>query len=204
MYEPDSGTITVDGVALADIEVSGWRARTAATFQDFARYELRTGHVVGVGDLPHLDDDEAVHAALERAGASHLVATLDDGLDTLLGRSFDGGRELSGGQWQNLALARGRMRQDPLLLILDEPTASLDAPTEHALFERYLAATSEVRRRTGAITIIVSHRFSTVRKADLILVLDEGHIIEQGSHDELIAAQGFYAELFSLQASGYR
>jgi len=157
--------------------------------------------VVGVGDLPRLDDDEAVLGALARAGAGHLVEALDAGLDTMLGRSFDGGRELSGGQWQNLALGRGRMRDDPLLLVLDEPTASLDAPTEHALFERYLVATADARARSGAITMIVSHRFSTVRRADLIVVLDGGRIVD---HEALMAAGGLYAELFTLQASAYR
>jgi ATP-binding cassette subfamily B protein len=160
--------------------------------------------VVGIGDLPRHDDDDAVSVALERAGGEQLVATLDDGLDTLVGRSFDGGRDLSGGQWQSLALGRGRMRDNPLLLILDEPTASLDAPTEHALFERYLAATRDTRERSGAITMIVSHRFSTVRRADLILVLNDGRIVEHGSHADLLAAGGLYAELFTLQARAYR
>jgi len=204
MYEPDSGEIRIDGVALHDLSVDAWRARTTATFQDFARYELRAGHVVGIGDLPRHEDDALVLDALTRAGADHLLDSLDEGLDTLLGKSFEGGRELSGGQWQNLALGRGRMRDDPLLLVLDEPTASLDAPTEHALFERYLTATSEARARSGAITMIVSHRFSTVRRADLILVLDGGHIVEHGSHEELLASGGLYAELFDLQASAYR
>jgi len=204
MYEPDTGAILIDGVPLAELSVEPWRVRTTATFQDFARYELRAGHVVGIGDLPRFEDDEVVLDALTRAGADHLLDALDEGLDTLLGKSFDGGRELSGGQWQNLALGRGRMREDPLLLVLDEPTASLDAPTEHALFERYLAATSEARARSGAITMIVSHRFSTVRRADLILVLNEGRIVEHGSHEQLIAARGLYAELFDLQASAYR
>jgi len=204
MYEPGSGAITVDGARLDGLDIHAWRERTTATFQDFARYELRAGHTVGIGHLPNHDDDAMVLAALDRAGAAHVVDALDDGLGTLLGRSFDGGRELSGGQWQNLALGRGQMRVDPLLLVLDEPTASLDAPTEHALFEHYLTATAEVRQRSGAITIIVSHRFSTVRRADLIVVLDHGRIAEQGSHDELLAAGGLYAELFTLQASAYR
>jgi ATP-binding cassette subfamily B protein len=204
MYEPDQGTITVGGIPLCELDVEAWRTRTVASFQDFARYELRAGHVVGLGDLPRLDDDGAVLTALERAGARHLVGALSQGLDTLVGKSFDGGRDLSGGQWQNLALARGRMRDDPLLLVLDEPTANLDAPTEHAVFEQYLSATSDARQRSGAITVIASHRFSTVRRADRILVLDGGRNHEYGSHDELLAADGLYAELFRLQASAYQ
>jgi ATP-binding cassette subfamily B protein len=204
MYEPGSGSITIDGTPLSELEPIEWRTRTAATFQDFVRYELHARRTVGVGDLPNIDDIPAVREALERAGAAHVVAALDEGLDTQLGRSFDGGRELSGGQWQSLALARGRMRPYPLLLILDEPTASLDAPSEAALFERFLSTTAELRRQAGTITLIVSHRFSTVRQAGLILVLHEGRITEHGTHDQLLRSGGLYAELFGLQASGYQ
>jgi ATP-binding cassette subfamily B protein len=132
------------------------------------------------------------------------MTSLDMGGMTQLGRSFAGGRELSGGQWQKLALGRGMMRDLPLVLILDEPTASLDAETEHQLFERYTQAARRTRAETGAITILVSHRFSTVRSADLIVVLDEGRVTEAGSHAELMAKDGLYAELFNLQARAYR
>jgi ATP-binding cassette subfamily B protein len=131
------------------------------------------------------------------------VTQLADGLDTQLGRQFDG-VELSVGQWPKVALARAMVRDQPLLLVLDEPTASLDAPTEHALFERFASAARALANATGGVTVLVSHRFSTVRMADLIIVLADGRIIERGSHDELIGADGLYAELYRLQARAYR
>jgi ATP-binding cassette subfamily B protein len=204
MYEPTSGTIRIDDDELSRFEIDEWRGSCTATFQDFARFELRAGSTVGLGDLPQLDDDAAARSAIERSGGAELLSSLDEGLDTLLGRSFEGGRELSGGQWQKLAVARGRMRARPLLLVLDEPTASLDVQTEQALFEHYVQAAHEAGTSDGAITIIVSHRFSTVRMADLVVVIADGGIREFGSHDELIAANGLYAELFSLQARAYR
>jgi len=136
--------------------------------------------------------------------ATSLVDELPSGLGTLVGRSFEGGVELSGGQWQKLALGRAMMRPHPLVLLLDEPTAALDAPTEHALFERYAGAARRAAGETGAITLLVSHRFSTVRMADLILVVDGQTIREAGTHAELIARQGLYAELYELQARAYR
>src|SRR5690606_28481713 len=139
----------------------------------------------GVGDLSRLDDEDAIAAALRRAGAGDVVSSLPDGARTPLGRSFEDGVELSGGQWQKLALGRAMMRESPLLLVLDEPTASLDATTEHALFERYAQAAREVGRATGAITVLVSHRFSTVKMADLVVVMDSGRLVEAGSHEEL-------------------
>jgi ATP-binding cassette, subfamily B, bacterial len=203
MYRPTSGEVLLDGVPLASVELSGWREHTAATFQDFVRFELLAGETVGLGDLPRLDDEAAIAVALRRADAEAVAGELPAGIDTRLGRSFSGGQELSGGQWQRLALARGMMRDMPLLLVLDEPTASLDALTEAALFERYLAARKE-GIGTGAITLLVSHRFSTVRMADLIVVLDQGRIAASGDHDSLIAAGGLYAELYELQARAYR
>ena len=203
MYQPTAGQVLLDGVPLADLDLAAWRERTAATFQDFVRFELLAGEAVGVGDLPRMSEPAALASALERADAASVVASLPDGLDTRLGRSFTGGQEPSGGQWQRLALARGMMRDLPLLLILDEPTASLDAITEAALFERYLSA-RELARRSGAITLLVSHRFSTVRMADLIVVLDQGRIVASGDHASLIRAGGLYAELYELQARAYR
>lgn len=203
-YEPTAGTVTVDGVDLSTIDVVRWRERLSGGFQDFAKLELLARETVGVGDLPFLDDDAVVLGALERASATSVVDTLPGGLEGQLGRSFEGGAELSGGQWQKLALGRAMMRPDPLLLVLDEPTAALDADTEHALFERYAGAARRAAGVNGAITVLVSHRFSTVRMADLILVVDGGRIVEAGSHAELVSAGGLYAELYELQARSYR
>ncbi len=203
-YEPTEGSITVDGVDLSEVPVDQWRRRLAAGFQDYARLELRARENVGVGDLPLLDDVPAVTAALQRASADDVAATLPEGLETQLGKAFDDGVELSGGQWQKLALGRAMMRTNPLLLVLDEPTASLDPQTEHALFERYAGAARRAAGETGAITVLVSHRFSTVRMADLIVVVDGGTVTEVGSHTQLLAREGLYAELFELQARAYR
>jgi ATP-binding cassette subfamily B protein len=203
LYEPTDGRIVADGIDLGRVAVEAWRARTSAGFQDFARFELLARENVGVGSLPHLDDPVAVCAALDRAEAADVIAGLPAGLETQLGPSFEAGAELSGGQWQKLALGRAMMRPAPLLLILDEPTAALDAQTEHALFERYAGAARE-QAANGAITILVSHRFSTVRMADLIVVVADGRITEVGSHEQLTAAGGLYAELYALQASAYR
>ncbi len=201
LYEPSSGAIYVDGVPLARMPAGAWRERLAGAFQDFFRFELRARHSVGVGDVPRLDDDPAVTAAMERAGADDVVRQLAAGLDTQLGPTWPQGVEVSFGQWQKIALARGFMRDEPLLLVLDEPTAALDAETEHALFERYAAAAQE---GDGRITILVSHRFSTVRMADLIVVLDGARVVEVGTHDDLMAAGGQYADLYGIQAAAYR
>jgi ATP-binding cassette subfamily B protein len=203
MYEPTTGEILVDDVPLARLSAAGWRGRLAGAFQDFFRFEFRAGHTVGLGDHPRMDDAAAVGAAIERAGAADVLARLPAGLDTQLGPTWPNGAELSFGQWQKLALARGFMRDQPLLLILDEPTAALDAETEHALFERYAAA-ARGADQSGRITILVSHRFSTVRMADLIAVLDGARLVEMGTHDELMAKGGQYAELYSIQAAAYR
>lgn len=204
MYHPTSGTISVDGTDLRRFEPDAWLRRCAAGFQDFVNFELVARETVGVGDLPRISDDTAVLAALERASASDAMDSLPRGLDSQLGRRFDDGSDLSTGQWQKLALGRGMMREAPVLLVLDEPTAALDPMTEHALFERFTDATKRMAEMRGSVTILVSHRFSTVRMADLIVVLDDGKIAERGAHDELIAAEGLYAELYEIQASAYR
>ncbi len=207
MYQPDKGRIVIDGVDLARIRADDWRLRIAGAFQDFFRFEFRARHSVGVGDVPRLENQTAVVAAVERAGAGDVVERLTEGLETQLGPTWPQGVEVSFGQWQKLALARGFMRDRPLLLVLDEPTAALDAETEHALFERY-AAVARGGRQDGAadgrITILVSHRFSTVRMADLIVVLDGSRVVEVGTHEALMAKRGQYAELYGIQAASYR
>ena len=203
-YEPTEGAVTVDGVDLARIAPERWRAQVAAGFQDFVRFEVIARESVGVGDLAAIEDRRAVAAAVGRAAAGDVIETLPDGLDALLGVSHASGVELSGGQWQKIALARAMMRERPLLLILDEPTSALDAHAEHELFERYAASARAVARATGAIAVFVSHRFSTVRMADLIVVVDDGRIAERGTHDDLVAQRGIYADLFALQAAAYR
>jgi ATP-binding cassette subfamily B protein len=205
MYEPASGSILVDDTPLARVSAGEWRERLAGAFQDFFRFEFRAGHTVGLGDVPRLDDEHAVVAAVDRAGAGDVVARLTSGLDTQLGPTWPHGVELSFGQWQKLALARGFMRDQLLMLILDEPTAALDAETEHALFERYAAAARDTgESNSGRITILVSHRFSTVRMADLIVVLNGARLVEVGTHDELMANRSQYSELYNIQAAAYR
>jgi ATP-binding cassette subfamily B protein len=214
LYEPTSGRILVDNGELARMSADEWRTRLAGAFQDFFRFEFRARHTVGVGDVPRLDDEPAVVTAVGRAGADDVVGRLTGGLETQLGPTWPQGVEVSFGQWQKLALARGFMRDHPLLLVLDEPTAALDAETEHALFERYAAAARGSRKGSatadgaagddGRITILVSHRFSTVRMADLIVVLDGARVAEVGRHDELMARGGAYAQLYGIQAAAYR
>jgi ATP-binding cassette, subfamily B, bacterial len=201
LYQPDEGRILVDDIDLARIRADAWRERIAGAFQDFFRFEFRARH----------DDEPAVVTAVDRAGADDVIAKLSAGLETQLGPTWPAGVEVSFGQWQKLALARGFMRDHPLLLVLDEPTAALDAETEHALFERYAAAARKGKRNGGSngdtdgrITILVSHRFSTVRMADQIVVLDGARVAEVGTHEALMAKGGQYAELYGIQASAYR
>jgi ATP-binding cassette, subfamily B, bacterial len=218
-YEPTAGAIYADDQPLARLPADRWRERLAGAFQDFFRFEFLARQTVGLGDVPRLDDERAAAVAVERAGAVDDMVRLPAGLQTQLGSTWPDGVDLSFGQWQKLALARGFMRDDPLLLVLDEPTAALDAETEHALFERYAAASRDRSGRVyqesgdvgfgaaasnGRITILVSHRFSTVRMADLIVVLDGARVAEVGTHDELVARGGQYAELYGLQAAAYR
>ncbi|HEY8472172.1 MAG TPA: ABC transporter ATP-binding protein [Natronosporangium sp.] len=202
-YQPDHGEILVDGVALSRFQPGQWRRRLSAAFQDYARFEFLARETVGVADLPRIDDRAAVRTALARAGAAAVPDALPHGLESQLGAGWDGGVDLSGGQWQKLALGRGLLRDDPLLVVFDEPTAALDAQTEHALFERFAAA-ARAGSRHGTITLLVSHRFSTVRMADLIVVLDGGKVREVGDHAQLMATGGLYAELYQLQSRAYQ
>ncbi len=202
-YEPESGLIKVDGKDLSSLDLTAWRQRISVALQDFQQFEFLVRESVGVGDLPLIEDSGAVGDALERAGSENLSRSLPMGLETQLGKSWPGGIEPSGGQWQRLALGRAFMRRQPLLVVFDEPTAAIDAPTEHSLFERFAAA-ARSPARAGAVTLIVSHRFSTVRMADLILVMDRGKILEQGSHAELMKLGGLYASMYGLQARAYR
>jgi ATP-binding cassette subfamily B protein len=203
MYDPTSGSIRVDGTPLSRMPAHEWRARLAGAFQDFVRFEFTAQQSVGLGDEPRMELQPVVAAAVGRAGATDVVDRLPAGLATQLGPTWPGGVDVSFGQWQKLALARGFMREQPLLLVLDEPTAALDAETEHALFQRYAAAAREPDA-SGRITVLVSHRFSTVRMADLIVVLDGARVVETGTHDQLMARDGRYADLYRIQARSYQ
>ncbi len=208
-YEPTRGTITVDGVDLRRFDVGDWRRRLSGGFQDFARIEFLLRESVGLGDVGDagltgggpsaIEDGPRLGRVLDQAAAA-----LPVGLDGQLGAQWPGGVDLSEGQWQKVALARGLLRQDPLLLLLDEPTSGLDPAAEHTVFETFSAAAAGAARRSGAVVLLVSHRFSTVRMADLIIVLADGRVAEQGNHEELMSAGGLYADLFSIQARAYR
>ncbi|TCC37999.1 ABC transporter ATP-binding protein [Kribbella speibonae] len=200
MYRPATGAVLIDGVDLATMDLDQYRQKVSAGFQDFVRYQLTVGEAVAVGGLSEPPDQ--VRTALSKADAG-FVDTLPQGVDTQLGTSWTDGVELSGGQWQKLAIARALVRPAPLLVVMDEPSASLDPQTEAAVFDR-LAAEARAGRADGRITLLISHRFSTVRSADLIVVLDNGRVTERGTHDELMAGNGTYAELYRLQAAGYR
>ncbi len=202
LYLPSAGKILVDGLELRRMPAEIWRTRLAGAFQDFFRFEFSACKTVGIGDVERINEEPAVMTAVNRAGAEDVVTHLTDGLQTQLGATWPEGVELSFGQWQKLALARGFMRDTPLLLILDEPTAALDAETEHALFERY-AAESRRHDVNGRVTILVSHRFSTVRMADQIVVLDGARVAEVGTHVELLKRDGQYAQLYRIQAQAY-
>lgn len=202
-YEPTEGHILLDGVDIRNFNLQEWRKKGAAAFQDFARLEFTVQETVGVGDLSRINDLAVVTGALKRAGADEDIKRMPQGMQTMLGKDWPDGIQLSGGQWQKLALSRAMMRQLPLMLMLDEPTASLDAETEHALFERYVHAARASARVNGTITIIVSHRLSTARMADLVIVVGDRRIVEMGCHDDLMKANGVYASLYSLQAKSY-
>jgi ABC-type multidrug transport system fused ATPase/permease subunit len=206
-YRPSEGTITVDGTDLALLDTASWRSVISTAFQDFGRYRATLRETLQLGGLDGADGqvlpgDDAVLAAVRAADATDLLAQLPNGLDSELGVEF-GGVELSEGQWQKTALARACMRSSPVLMLLDEPTASLDAPSEHAIFQHHMSRARAIGQAAGAVTVIVSHRFSTVAGADLILVMDSGRLAEVGSHSELVAASGRYAELYGIQAAAY-
>jgi len=200
LYAPTSGRVLVGDVDLATVAPSAWRERTAALYQDFARVELSLQHSVGIGLLEAVDDAAAVTRAVERTG-SPLASEL--AVDDLLGLGYGDGRDLSGGQWQNLGFARSLMRDDPLLMVLDEPAAALDALAEQQLVDAYQATAADVAARVGGVTIFVTHRLSTVRLADRIVVLADGRVVEQGSHAELLRSGGRYADLWALQSRAY-
>jgi ATP-binding cassette subfamily B protein len=197
LYDPSAGRITLDGKDLRDYDPESLRQEIGVIFQDFLKYDATAGDNIGFGLIESLTDPARIDQASEKSYADSVISTLPSGYETMLGRRFEGGIELSQGQWQKIALARAYMR-DAQLLILDEPTASLDARAEYEVFERFANLTA------GKSAVLISHRFSTVRMADLILVLEHGKILEQGSHEELLARGTRYAELFELQAAGFR
>jgi ATP-binding cassette subfamily B protein len=198
LYEPTEGDILYGGVNLKDMDPEDLRSRFGAVFQDFVRYQFSVAENIGLGHVPALEDRNRIVRAAEQGGASGVISLLPNQYDTMLGGWFEKGHELSGGQWQKLGVARAFMREDAEVLILDEPTASIDAESEHALFERFQELAAD------RIALVISHRFSTVRMADRIAVLHNGEVEELGSHAELMTRNGRYAHLFNLQARGYR
>jgi ATP-binding cassette subfamily B protein len=196
LYRPSAGRILVDGTDLARFAPDDWRARITAAFQDPVHIEMSMKDSIGLGWLEHRDDPGRILEALRAAGGERLLASLPEGLETRLGRKSWDGKGLSGGQWQTVANARAAMRRAPLLRVLDEPSASLDARAEEWLFQQY----ADLSRTDGGVTVLVTHRFTTARAADLIVVLDGGRVAEVGTHDTLSQADGLYAELFRLQA----
>jgi ATP-binding cassette subfamily B protein len=198
LYPPTSGRILLDGRDLKEWDEVALRQRIGVIFQDFARYQLKVGENVGAGDVRYFEDEAKWTDAADKGMATPIIEQLPRGFDTQLGKWFKEGRELSGGQWQKIALARAFMRSEADVLVLDEPTAAMDAAAEATIFEHFRKLTQK------KIAILISHRFSTVRMADQIVVIEHGRIIERGSHDELMKLNGHYAHLFSLQARGYR
>jgi ATP-binding cassette subfamily B protein len=198
LYNPTEGRILLDGCDLKKWDPEALRRRLGIIFQDFNQYQFTLGENVGFGSVEHLEDRARIERAIQHGGARSLVDSMARGLNTQLGRQFEDGVELSGGQWQKIALARAFVRESADILILDEPTAALDATAEREVFERFR------RLSNNKTTIFISHRFPTVRIADRIVLLSKGQIREQGSHSELMAAGGLYARWFELQAEGYR
>jgi ATP-binding cassette subfamily B protein len=198
LYTPHSGRVLLDGTDLADWDEAALRERIGVIFQDFARYQLRVGENVGAGDVAHFEDRARWREASAKGMASEFIDSLPAGYETQLGKWFKDGRELSGGQWQKIALSRAFMREKADILVLDEPTAAMDAQAEATIFEHFRALAK------NRIVILISHRFSTVRMADQIVVIQDGRIVEHGNHAQLLARGGHYAHLFSLQARGYQ
>jgi len=198
LYTPSAGRILVDGRDLRDWDKEQLRARIGVIFQDFARYQIAVGENIGVGDVRYFNDRERWRIAADKGMADEFIDNLPAGYDTQLGKWFKDGRELSGGQWQKIALSRAFMRSEADILVLDEPTAAMDASAEATIFEHFRQLTRE------RIAILISHRFSTVRMADQIVVIERGRIVERGDHAHLMTLNGHYARLFSLQAAGYR
>ncbi len=198
LYLPTEGRILLDGRDLKEWQLDALRNRIGVIFQDFVRYQLRVGENIGVGDVEHVDARDQQQVAAEKGMAHPFIEEMDDGYETQLGRWFKDGRELSGGQWQKIALSRAFMRKQADILVLDEPTAAMDAEAEASIFDHFRAATEK------QMAILISHRFSTVRMADQIIVLTKGKISEQGSHEELMQQNGHYAHLFAIQAKGYQ
>ena len=197
LYDPTAGRILLDGIDLREYDVDSLRNEIGIIFQDYMKYDMLVSENIGFGRIERLDDEARIEHAAEKSLAAPLISRLTDGYRQMLGRRFDGGVDLSTGQWQKISLARAYMR-DAQLLILDEPTASLDARAEFEVYQRFVDLTA------GKMAVLISHRFSTVRMADRILVLEQGAIQEQGSHSQLVALGGKYSELFELQAAGYR
>ncbi len=198
LYEPTSGTIRLDGLDLEEWDVEALRRRVGVIFQDFGRYQFTVGENIGAGDVRRIEEADRWKEAARAGMAEPFIEDLPEGYETQLGRWFKGGRELSGGQWQKIALSRAFMRSDADILVLDEPTAAMDAASEASIFEHFR------RMSRDKMTILISHRFSTVRKADQIIVIEHGEIRESGNHESLMAEDGVYAHLFRLQAEGYQ
>ena len=196
-YDPTDGQIFIDDVPLHQYRLESLRQKIAPVFQDFSHFFLTAGENIGIGNVEQVNDESAIIQAAEQGQADTVVSQLSDGYETLLGRHFDGGTDLSGGEWQKIAISRAFMR-DAEILILDEPTAALDAESEYALFQHFKMLTQ------GVTTLLISHRFSTVRMADRILVIDEGKILEEGTHEQLMNKGGRYATLYRMQSEKYQ
>ncbi len=198
LYDPTEGHIILDGLDLQNWDVEALRQRIGVIFQDFGRYQFSVGENIGAGDVRYIDDADRWTKAAKTGMAAQFIEEMPDGYETQLGRWFKGGRELSGGQWQKIALSRAFMRSDADILVLDEPTAAMDAASEAAIFDHFQSESH------SKMTILISHRFSTVRAADRIIVIHNGEVLEQGNHESLLAMNGQYAHLFKLQARGYQ
>ena len=197
LYDPLEGRILIDGIDIKDFEPDELRRQIGAMFQDYVDYQATAAENIGLGNLPEIANRDAVVSASKQAGSDELIANLPEGYDTALGKWFDAGVNLSGGEWQKVALARAFMREDARILLLDEPTSALDAQAEYDLFERLRSLTH------GRTAVYISHRFSTVRRADRIVFLEHGRLVEEGTHEELIRLNGRYARLFRMQAAAY-